>query len=131
MLPAPRITVAGVTEDEAAEVDSVLQSLKVPAAEAHLEKQGLPPHKLGEPATFLLIAYATSLGFGVLATFLNKRRRKGHLRLTVTVENPDGSKRTEALEGSWSDSESPSPELVEKLSSMTKLSSDEIKGLLH
>jgi hypothetical protein len=128
--PTPKLSLRGLSYSDAAELQRLLEAPH-PKADGEIKEEVLPSHKLGEPVTLFLVASATTALIGVVGTYLNKKRKTSDLRYTIEIEYPDGTKRTETLALSRSESEPPPPELVAKLADMTKLSGDEVKGLLH
>jgi hypothetical protein len=128
---SPVLTLKGLTEEDAAEINEILAKNPDAASDIRLVEEVLPAHKLGEPATFFLLATATMAGIGVLGAFLMKKRKTLDVHVSVAVQNPDGSRSSERIDISQSDSEAPPADVIEKLSSITKLSSEQIKGLLQ
>ena len=128
---APKeIRIEGLSESDALDIRESLDTWSVKASEILIKENSLPPHKLGEPVTFILVAAITSAAIGIVGAWLLKKEKQSSLHYTLTLEYADGTKKTETLILKRSESEAPSPELIEKLSSITNLPTDDLVKLI-
>jgi hypothetical protein len=124
------IRLTGLDRADAADLEDVLAEHALAPDELRIEEETLPPHRLGEPVTFILLAGITMATIGVLGAFLMKRRTREALRYSVEVTYPDGTRKVEVLELSRNESEAPDPEVIEKLAEITRLPADRVSALL-
>jgi hypothetical protein len=115
------IRIEGLSHADMLELRDFQSQRKSPQSDITIGEVTLPPHKLGEPVTFFVIASLTAAGIGVVGAWLLKKRTKTDILYTSTVVDSDGTTRVETLSMSRSESDPPSPEFMEKLSSLTKL----------
>ena len=124
------VRIEGLSHADILELREFLDQRKRDHSDIAIVENTLPPHRLGEPVTFVVIAALTASGIGVIGAWLLKKRTRTDVRYTLTAINSDGTTRVETLELSRSESEAPSPEFMEKLSAVTSLPVGDLTTLI-
>lgn len=128
---APKFVFRGLSYADAADVEDLLIGDDGATGEIILAEQALPSNRLGEPVTFFLIVTASVVAIQFLGTFLMKKRRHSKVHYSIDVEYPDGTKTSQVLELSQSESEAPDAEVINSLAQLTGLPSSQLETILR